>query len=289
MHAHAANDHGGGPDWVRRNGGEAGEFEHILGGGSSGPLAASPIDHLPADTSLSGHNTVTETTSILFETSPGGTIDIGGNVEAFGAGDRVERVPIARHGSFLHAMQVETTNIIFDVASGGTIDIGGNVEALGVSHGAQRVPIARFGKLPAQHAGRDDEYHFRRGERRHDRYRREVSKLWDFSRRRSTRPNRTTRKLPAQPAVRSPRTCFQRGEWRRDRYRRQRGGLGRSVAVWGLADMDSGASCKPRRLRTTSIIFNVATGGTIDIGGNVEAASAQQSHVEPNHAAAHLA
>jgi hypothetical protein len=36
-----------------------------------------------------------------------------------------------------------------------------------------------------------------------------------------------------------------------------------------------------------NIIFNVANGGTIAIGGNVEAASAQQSFFEPHAAVDH--
>ena len=59
---------------------------------------------------------------------------------------------------------------------------------------------------------------------------------------------------------------------RHDRYRRQRRSLGVSVdgAERGPSQ-DSGSFLHSRSSRSTNIIFNVANGGAIDIGGNVEA------------------
>ena len=53
-HEFHQHDHGGGLGWGPAAWGEAGGFEHILGGGLDGSLAIGPIDHL-ADISKGLH------------------------------------------------------------------------------------------------------------------------------------------------------------------------------------------------------------------------------------------
>jgi len=116
FHSHADHHDHGGLGWGHAAWSEAGGFEHVLGGGHAEPSFAASHD-----TGLSN------TTSTLFNTGAGGTIDVGGNVETFGA----QTVDSSHDfGSFAHSAQIETTSIIFNVASGGTLDVGGNVEAL---------------------------------------------------------------------------------------------------------------------------------------------------------------
>lgn len=129
FHEQHSGDHGG-LGWGPAAWGEAGGFEHVLGGGLAGPLAISLIDHLASNDS-SAHNFLTETTNILFDVSPGGTINIGGNVEALAFQSMALNATQSHDsGGFLHNAQIETTNIIFNVATGGTIDVGGSVEGL---------------------------------------------------------------------------------------------------------------------------------------------------------------
>jgi hypothetical protein len=131
FHEQHSGDHGGGLGWGPAAWGEAGGFEHVLGGGLAGPLAISPIDHLAASNDPSAHNFLTETTNILFDVSPGGAINIGGNVEAMASQSMALNATQSHDsGGFLHNAQIETTNIIFNVATGGTIDVGGSVEGL---------------------------------------------------------------------------------------------------------------------------------------------------------------
>lgn len=111
-HPHSSMDHGGGLGWGPAAWGEAGGFEHVLAGGLGGSLADA----------TSAQNHVTNTTNIIFEATNGGTIDVGGNVEALAN----QAAALIGNG---HAAQSETTNIVFDAANGGTIDVGGNVVA----------------------------------------------------------------------------------------------------------------------------------------------------------------
>ncbi|MDR3470804.1 MAG: hypothetical protein P4M09_03805 [Devosia sp.] len=123
-------DHSGGLGWGATAWGEAGGFEHVLGGGMAGPQSAGPIDHLAADEPVQTH--VANAVNITFDTGPGGTLDVGGNVEAVGnQSTALDAVSSHDSGGLPHNTQVEITDIIFNVASGGTIDVGGNVEALG--------------------------------------------------------------------------------------------------------------------------------------------------------------
>ena len=127
-------------------------------------------------------------------------------------------------------MQVETTNIIFDVASGGTIDIGGNVEALGNQSTAL-----------------------------------------------NGAPNRTTWAISCT-ACRSRRPISS-STWP---------AAARSMSAamsrpWDNQSLTAGSLHETgflhiTQVETTDIIFNVANGGTIDIGGNVVASSTQQTH-----------
>jgi hypothetical protein len=129
---HGQFDHGGGLGWGPAAWGEAGGFEHVLGGGLTGPAGVDPIDHFGGSSGFATLNHVSETVNIIFEVGAGGTIEVGGNVEALANQMTALGAPGSGHGGdLLHNVQFETTNIIFNAANGGTIEVGGNVESLG--------------------------------------------------------------------------------------------------------------------------------------------------------------
>jgi hypothetical protein len=79
--------HGLGPGWGPEDWAHAGGFEHILGGhlgelAHGGPVVVVPIDHLVINNNTLIQNDVTQVTNLLLDTGPGGSIDIGGNVDA---------------------------------------------------------------------------------------------------------------------------------------------------------------------------------------------------------------
>uniref|UniRef100_UPI003F9565C8 hypothetical protein n=1 Tax=Rhodoblastus sp. TaxID=1962975 RepID=UPI003F9565C8 len=84
IYAQAPADHGGGLGWGPAAWGEAGGFEHVLGGGMAAPQAVGPVDHLAAGDGPSVQTHAANTVNITFDTGPGGILDIGGNVEALG-------------------------------------------------------------------------------------------------------------------------------------------------------------------------------------------------------------
>ena len=59
-----------------------------------------------------------------------------------------------------------TTSVLFDTGPGGAIDVGGNVEAVGSQSAALFGAPSHETGASRKHAGRDDEHHLRRGERR---------------------------------------------------------------------------------------------------------------------------
>ncbi len=120
IHPQAPLDHGDCFGWNSAPWGEAGGFEHIPGGDPGGRHAI--------DNPLLQNND-TETTNLILDPGPGGTIDIGGNVEALANQSTAVPAAAPQFGSLLQQTQAETTNIIFDAANGGTINVGGNVVA----------------------------------------------------------------------------------------------------------------------------------------------------------------
>jgi hypothetical protein len=86
-HGQGGHGHGLGPGWGPEDWAQAGGFEHILGGhlgelAHGGPVVVVPIDHLVINNNTLIQNDVTQVTNLLLDTGPGGSIDIGGNVDA---------------------------------------------------------------------------------------------------------------------------------------------------------------------------------------------------------------
>ena len=287
MHSHTQIDHGGGLDWGPSAWGEAGGYDHVVGGGLSGPLAANPA---AADTGLPGQNHVAETTSVLFETTPGGTIDVGGNVEALGSQSTALNASQSHDtGGFLHSMQVETTNIIFDVASGGTIDIGGSVEALGSQTAALNASQSHAGGF----------LHNMQVETTNIIFDVASGGSIDIGGNVEALGNQSTALNASQSHDSQSHNLVNflhnmQVETTNIIFDVASGGaidVGGNVEALGNQSLAGASShtlgfLQNTQVETTNIIFNVATGGTIDIGGNVEAASTQQSLVDAHHAAA---
>jgi hypothetical protein len=85
--AHSPHEHGLGPGWGAEDWARAGGFEHILGGhlgelAHGGPVIVMPVDHLVINNNTLIQNDTTQVTNLLLDTGPGGSIDIGGNVDA---------------------------------------------------------------------------------------------------------------------------------------------------------------------------------------------------------------
>jgi hypothetical protein len=119
-HPQAPFGHGSPFGWMPESWGEAGGFGHPFGGDPGGrQMIDNPI--------LQSSNV--ETTNLILDPGPGGTINIGGNVEALANQSTTLMAALSQIGSLSQQTQAETTNIIFDAANGGMINVGGNVVA----------------------------------------------------------------------------------------------------------------------------------------------------------------
>jgi hypothetical protein len=147
--------------------GDAGGFEAVLISGLTGAIPFG--GNLEVNNNSFIQNTAIDNTSILLNAMNGGTVDIGGNVDALSsqqvanlfqgmtdashtgggetallgqmnggflpAGSSIVIVPIdhleINNNTYVQNTLVENTQIGFNAANGGTIDVGGSVNALG--------------------------------------------------------------------------------------------------------------------------------------------------------------
>ncbi len=287
--AQMPGDHGGSLGWGPAAWGEAGGFEHVLGGGMAGPQAVGPIHHLAAGDDASGQTHAANTANVTFDTGPGGTLDVGGNVEAIG--DQSTAASSHDFGGSLHNTQVETTDIIFNVASGGAIDVGGNVEALGNQSTTLNA---------GQSHGYDGFLHNAQVETTDIIFNVASGGTIDVGGNVEALGNQSTTLNAGQSHGFGGLLHNAQVETTDIIFNVASGGtidVGGNVEALGnqSTTMNAGQShgyggfLHSTQVETTDIIFNVASGGTIDVGGNVEAASAQQVAPHPAVDLAHLA
>jgi hypothetical protein len=141
QHAHAASPQGepghapaaDGPGGLfGGQGAGGGDLAHLLGQLplSGGGIAVIPVDHLTINNNQLIENHLTENTSIVFNAAPGGTVDVGGNVNA------------------LSAQQLEVQSVSSSHAGGS--ELGWSDAAWGEAGGFEAV---LFGHLPGAAGG----------------------------------------------------------------------------------------------------------------------------------------